>query len=125
MGMLATGIAAHNALLFRSEGELCVYRRGATAKPLRIVFGSTTFEEETRGGTVVQTRSMDCLALTADFLETGFVNPQPGDRVEKTDPVTEKALAFEVMSPGGSQCWRYSDTHRSRMRMHTKQVSEQ
>ena len=124
MGLIADGLSMLNTTLFASEGETMTYRRWATSASLSVVFGSTEFSEETRNGAVIITRAIDALVKTADYLLAGFETPKPGDRIEKTDSVTGKALSFEVVAVAGGPCWTYSDTGRVRMRIHLKQVAE-
>lgn len=117
MGLIVDGLSMLNTSLFASEGESVTYSRFGTSATLTVIFGSTAFEEETRAGAVLQTRSIDALAKTADVTAAGLVEPRPADRI------TRGALVYEVVAIGGGPCWTYSDTERSRMRIHLKQVA--
>jgi hypothetical protein len=48
--------------------------------------------------------------------------PAKGDRI--TEAIQGAAMIFEVMPTDIGQAWTYSDTGRTRFRVHTKRVSE-
>lgn len=94
-----------------------VYARGTDSVTLAATVGRTEFEAEDEYGRVVRTVSRDYLVRAQDLVIGGeTVLPEPGDRITDGDAV------FEVMSPTGEPEWRWSDTIRKTLRIHTKEV---
>ncbi len=58
--------------------------------------------------------------VPSSLLEGRF--PAKGDRI--TETIQGTAMTFEVMPTDIGQAWTYSDTGRTRFRVHTKRVSE-
>ena len=75
-------------------------------------------EVEDEYGVRVGAEVMDFLILAADFSPT-FGEPEAGDQI------TSDGTVFEVMSLAGQGQWRWSDPHRTVMRIHAKQVSSE
>ena len=87
--------------------------------PLSIVaeVGRTLFTSNLVNAARVEWGDRDYLILVADLT---FGEPVEGDRI--TEEINGDELTFEVVSPGGEPAWRYSDPHRTRYRVHCKQV---
>ena len=94
------------------------YRRGGMELSLNTIFGRTQYEVEDEYGVRVGAEVMDFLILAADFSPT-FGEPEAGDQI------TSDGTVFEVMSLAGQGQWRWSDPHRTVMRIHAKQVSSE
>ena len=88
------------------------FRRGAEGRAVCAVVGSTAFRLCDDYGHATR-------LVTRDFIvpagAIGF-EPEPGD------VVNEGGREFEVLSPGGEPCWRWSDPYRTARRIHTKQI---
>jgi len=91
------------------------YRRGETELEVNATFGRTEYEVEDDYGLRVGAEVMDFLVLGEDLSPT-FGEPEAGDQI-----VADSAV-FEVMSLAGQGHWRWSDPHRTTMRIHTKEV---
>ncbi len=91
------------------------YRRGETELALTATFGRTQYEVEDEYGLRVGAEVTDFLILAADFAPT-FGEPEAGDQI------TTDVTVFEVMSLAGQGHWRWSDPHRTVMRIHAKEV---
>jgi len=93
------------------------YTRGAVELELQATFGRTEYEVEDEYGLRVAAQVADFLIAAADLAPT-FDEPEAGDRI-----VADGAV-FEVMPLAGQGHWRWSDPHRTTMRIHAKQVDE-
>jgi len=87
----------------------------ATEAVINATFGRTQYEVDDEHGLRVGAEVTDFLVAAADFAPT-FGHPQAGDQI-----VTDGAV-YEVMSLTGQGHWRWSDPHRTTMRIHTKQT---
>ena len=70
---------------------------------------------EDEHGLRVAAHVTDFLILAADLAPT-FGEPEAGDQI-----VTD-GVVYEVMNLAGQGHWRWSDPHRTTMRIHTKEV---
>lgn len=99
-----------------------VYARGAEEVTLNATIGQTEFEEQDRDGFVQRTQSRDFIVLAADLIiDSVVVTPEKGDLIRETTGSTVRT--FEVLPFGDSPLWRWSDPHRTAIRVHTKHVS--
>lgn len=99
-----------------------LYRRGDHSVTLDAIIGRTEYEATDEYGITIQTESRDYLPLAADLILDGEVTlPQIGDTIKETDG--EVTVVYEVLPIGQQPHWRYSDTFRKRLRIHTKLVS--
>ena len=98
------------------------YRRGEDSVDVRASIGRTVFEIEDSVGVLERTESRDFLIPASDLvLGGGEVLPQPEDRISETQG--DHVYVYEVLAPGREPCWRFSDSYRRMLRIHTKQVS--
>lgn len=91
-----------------------VYRRGGMDYPVSVTPGRTVFRTENEYGQNVRTVSSDFL-LSASELE--FV-PVRGDRIIRGSAI------YEVLSPDGEPCWRWSGIPGTTLRIHTKIIGK-
>ncbi|MGH7143111.1 MAG: hypothetical protein ACREJ2_03135 [Planctomycetota bacterium] len=99
-----------------------VYRRGADAVTVQATIGRTVFRVDKGYGITERTEARDFLILVADLvLNAVAIQPKAGDQVIETAGV--KLFTYEVMSPDGEPCWRYSDAYRLTYRVHMKLVA--
>ena len=97
------------------------YCRGSDCVMLAATIGKSDFERTDAYGVVQTDQSRDFLVAAVDMVLGGAtVTPQPGDRIKEV--AGGRVLAYEVMAPGGEDCWRYSDPFRQTVRIHTKFV---
>ena len=98
-----------------------VYTRGDAAVSVQAAIGRTTFEVDNGTGVFESYESRDFLISSADLvLDETLVLPQRGDRIqEEQNGVT---YVYEVMAPGREPVFRFSDTYRQTLRIHTKLV---
>lgn len=93
------------------------YQRGTTSIELSATVGRTVFEQADEYGIVHKTESRDFLIRSSDLVIKGSqVTPKAGDRIR------ESAFIYEVMAPGTEPAWRYSDSYRRTLRIHTKLI---
>ena len=91
------------------------YRRGQTEASLNATFGRTEYEVEDDSGIRVAAHAIDFLIVATD-LEPTFGEPEAGDQIVADGQV------HEVLDLAGQGHWRWSDPHRTTMRIHTKQI---
>ena len=95
-------------------GKDATYRRGSEDIPLRVVVGRSAFRSQNDSGVWMRTSSHDFI-VAKDAL--GFA-PEPGDAI------VFDGLEYEVLAPRGESVWRWSDPHRTAIRIHTKLIGE-
>ena len=94
-----------------------LYRRGVTTATVNATFGKTDYEVEDDYGLSVGTSIVDFLILAASL--SVFVEPKSGDQIVYDGRV------YEVMSLLGQGNWRWSDSYRTTMRIHTKDIGNE
>jgi len=96
------------------------YVRGSRSVEVLASIGKTTFEVDDGYGILVRHESRDFLILAADLvLDDQPILPQRGDRIRETQG--GQVFVYEVTAPGKEPCWRYSDSYRKTLRIHTQQ----
>ena len=88
------------------------FHRSAEGKAVYAVVGKTNFRLADDYGRAMRLVTRDFI-VPAEQLAT---EPEPGDIVN------EDGREYEVLSPGGEPCWRWSDPQRTARRIHTKQI---
>lgn len=121
--MLAKGAAWLAEKRHAHMSQTVTYIRGAASIELNATLGRSEFEEDDDSGTILRHEARDFLIRPEDLVIGGTeTKPQVGDRIQAVDG--ETTLTFEVLSPGGQPPWRYCDSHRKTMRIHTKLISQ-
>ena len=101
-----------------------VYERGVEQVPVKATIGKTEFELDDGSGVVVRIQSRDYLIHAADLQLSGSPTlPVAGDRIRETQG--DKTFVYEVMAPGNEPHYRYSDTFRKLLRIHSKYVASE
>ena len=100
------------------------YCRGQAEVEVLATAGRTTFEIESSAGVAERFEARDFIITAADLVLNGeTVPPERGDKIRETSG--GQTLVYEVVGPGSEPCWRWSDTYRLAIRVHTKQVDVQ
>ncbi len=94
------------------------YRRDVTELELQATFGRTGEEVEDDHGVRVGAEVTDFLVAAVDFTPI-FGEPEAGDEI------VADGIVFEVMSLAGQGHWRWSDPHRTAIRIHTKEIGSE
>ena len=96
-------------------------RASAVTSGVTATVGSSTHQQIDELGGVVFWESRDYLIDAADYAFGGQTSePKRGDRITETqDGVTH---TYEVMGESGSVAWRWSDSFRTKYRIHTKRI---
>lgn len=120
MSSFQDAIAAAGDTLAITAGVEVTYRRGDACKKLTAIPGQSTFTVDEGFGALVKIRSRDYLIAACELVLSGSqATPQRGDLIE--EKVGTKTHVHEVLRPDGAdQVWRYSDSGRTRIRVHTK-----
>ena len=104
--------------------QTVVYQRGSDTVELPATIGETVFQIDDGGGALLRIESRDYLILAVDLVLGGppatSIQPRRGDRIRET--VGTQVFVYEVVGPGDEPCWRWSDSYRQTLRVHTKQV---
>ena len=96
-----------------------VYIRGSESARIPATVGRTVFEVEDSHG-VLRWESRDFTVSACDLVLGALpVTPAKGDLIEERD-CDGKVRTYEVSAPGREQEWRYADTSRRLIRVHTK-----
>ena len=96
------------------------YRRGSASVEVPATIGKTIFRIEDDYGRIVHYESRDYLISSADLLINGIIIiPQKGDEI------IDAGFIYEVMAPANEPEWRYSDTFRNTLRIHTKMTGKE
>jgi hypothetical protein len=115
MGMLQNGLAW---LEFQRKTHLTVpviYWRGGDSAEVPATVGKTVFKVTDDYGRFQYIESRDYLISAADLvLNDTRILPEPGDEI------VEGGFVYEVMAPNNEPEWRYSDSCRNTLRIHTK-----
>lgn len=96
-----------------------IYRRGESAVTLSATVCKTVFKVVDDYGRFQYIESRDYLVSAADLVLSGkTVLPEAGDEIE------ESGYVYEIMAPNHEPEWRYSDSYRQCLRIHTKFIGE-
>ena len=95
------------------------YRRGGDTSEVLATIGKTVFKVTDDYGRFQYIESRDYLISAADLvLNDTIILPEPGDEI------IEAGFVYEVMAPNNEPEWRYSDSYRQTLRIHTKLIGE-
>ena len=98
-----------------------VYQRGTDTAPVPATVGQTVFQIDDGAGALLRIESRDYLIRAVDLVLGGnAILPKRGDRIREA--VGAQVFVYEVVGPGDEPCWRWSDSYRQTLRIHTKQV---
>ena len=115
MGMLQNGL---NWLESQRKTHLSVpvtYRRGSDSAEVQATIGKTVFKVTDDYGRFQHIESRDYLISATDLvLNDTQILPEPGDEI------IENGFIYEVMAPNNEPEWRFSDSSRQTLRIHTK-----
>ena len=115
MGMLQNGL---NWLDSQRKAHLSVpviYRRGDDSAEVSATVGKTVFKVTDDYGRFQHIESRDYLISATDLvLNDTQILPEPGDEI------IENGFIYEVMAPNNEPEWRFSDSSRQTLRIHTK-----
>jgi len=96
-----------------------IYRRGDLSAELPATIGKTVFKVSDDYGRFQYIESRDYLISAAELVLDGItVLPEKGDEI------VENGQIYEVMAPNSEPEWRYSDSSRQCLRIHTKLTGE-
>ncbi len=105
-------------------GPLVTYRRQSDSVSLRAAIGRTRWEGTDENGVVYYLETRDFLVREGDLVLNGAkVLPQRGDTIEETT-ATDK-FTYAVSAPAGQQPWRFTDSSRTRIRIHTTLIKRE
>lgn len=128
MGLLDRGQAALVRRQKQAAGRTVTYGRGAERWPLPAWPGKQLFAREpteVNGATVVRGET-DYLFALADARAANIpFPPREGDTIADpavTDPATGGPKVFELRTPTGEPCWRWSDENHTTVRVHCQRA---
>ena len=98
------------------------YRRGNDEVTLQATVGQTVFEQADLSGLIQRIESRDFLLRAEDLVLGGqATTPRSGDQVRELQGTA--VHVYEVMAPGNEPSFRYSDSFRRTVRVHTKHIA--
>ena len=89
------------------------YSRDQESHEVNATFGRTEYEVEDSSGLRVAAHMTDFLISAEAF---PFAEPEAGDQI------VADGVVYEVMDLAGQGHWRWSDPHRTTMRIHAKEI---
>ena len=124
--MLQDGVAWLDEMRAAHLSRTVLYARGGASVELAATLGRTEFDVSTAEGLTERFESRDFLVAAAELVLDGqATRPQAGDRVTLGILGQEGvSYVYEVMAPGGRECWRWSDPFQRTIRVYTKLVEE-
>jgi len=99
-------------------GPSVTYRRLSDSVSLRAAIGRTRWEATDENGVVYNIQTRDFIVREGDLVLSGAkILPQRGDQIIETTATDQ--LTYTVSAPAGQQPWSYTDSSRTRIRIHT------
>ena len=114
--MLRDGATWLTKQLLDNASDPITYSRGAVSLTMCATIGNTAFDSEQADGSMIRFESRDYIFEAAKLVPLLGL-PQDGDLIHDGDHT------YELLALNGAQPFRYSDRHRTLLRVHTKQVS--
>ena len=108
--MLESGMAWLGAELDRCASTEVEYETSSGTYAVRAVVGRSAFETDGEYGQTVRIE-------TIDFILPPHAIPHPPVR---GDTIRFRGSSYEVIQPAGEPEWRWTEPHRTAMRIHTK-----
>ena len=120
MDILENGLAWLEAQRKTHLSSPVIYRRGGDSAEVPATVGKTVFKVTDDYGRFQYIESRDFLISAADLvLNDARILPEPGDEI------VEGGFVYEVMAPNNEPEWRYSDSCRNTLRIHTKLIGKE
>jgi hypothetical protein len=120
--LLARGMAFLAGRMKNHASSTVTYIRGELSVAVEATHGRTEFGLSEEQPVWQSWQSRDFIIDRADMLFDGVpFTPMRGDVIEESDGVGS-VYRYEVMAPPGSDVWRFSDSYKNRIRVHTKQI---
>jgi hypothetical protein len=110
MNMMQRGVAWLNAQRNEHAAQDVLYKRGDVILEIPATKGRSVFEGADDYGAQVSAQAWDFLILDVDL----NLKPVAGD------VIVYAGRRYEVMAFGEEGCWRWSDSERTTLRIHTK-----
>jgi hypothetical protein len=115
MNMLRDGAAWLARQMIDSASDPVTYSRDSVSLSIQATKGTTSFDSEQADGSMIRFEAIDFL-ITASTLIPSMGLPQDGDQIHDGEHT------YELLALSGVQPFRYSDRHRTILRVHTKQI---
>jgi hypothetical protein len=101
------------------------YRRGANTQAVDAIVGETLFKShDPASGALIYIRSRDYLIRAQDLVLAGTASlPERGDQIEEA--VGDFTYIYTVLPFNDEPFYRWSDQHRTLLRIHTRRTGTQ
>ena len=121
MSVFSDAITGAQQAIQAVAGADVIYTRNGIEIPLRATIGKTEFSSGETETVVVTSRVRDFIVNTADLVADGepFL-PDVGDLI--TETAGGQVFTYQAMALANEEVWRYSDTGRNQIRIHTKEI---
>lgn len=122
--LLETGADWFENMRVRFMTVPVTYCRDAATAEVRATIGRTVFEVSHEYGVFEKYISRDYIIAAGELLLNGEpILPARGDMIRETRD--GRTYVYEAMAPGNEPCWRWSDSFRRSLRIHTKQIGKE
>lgn len=119
---LAEIIAMANRTARQVAGVTIAYLRGGESIELTARVGRSFHTQTDQGGFVTRIEVRDYLLAASELVIGGSqVEPAAGDLIQEA--VGDTTFTYELLPIDNEREWRYSDTTRTELRIHTKRVA--
>ena len=120
--MLADGAKWLGSQMKQFAGHEVTYTRGSDSITILATVGTSTHQTiDGKNGSLIKIKSRDFIVTAADLdFGSGPFKPERDDEITETIDGVE--YRFRVMPFGQDPCYRFSDNHGVRFRIHTKGV---
>jgi len=103
-----------------------IYTRGDETVELSATAGTSDFDVADDSGILSRYYTRDFIVTASDLILGGAVTtPRRGDTVTETSADGAQAYTYQVVSPAGTDCWRYVGAGREQIRVHTQQAGKE
>lgn len=125
MPLVSRSLKVAVRVLKKSAGVTVTIRRGALSGTATAIKGQSEHEQvDDTGAIVEQVRLLDWLIAPAEYMLGGeAVEPKAQDLIEEVSGGV--TYTYKVLSPiAGQEPWRYTDPHKTLLRVHSKLVKK-
>lgn len=121
--ILANALETLRALNREHRKTTAIYRRGDDSFEFECTLGRTRFRVDTGTGFFEEIEYRDWIVDPADLLiGSEPILPERGDKILLSQNDGESYLVFEVTSPAGESHFRWCDSFRNALRIHTQET---
>ena len=111
--LLEIGLRSHYSGLRRAAGVVAIYSRGNSSVEINPIPGRFVGDQYGDDGAVYTARLHDFIVVGKITLDGAEIDPEIGDKI------TYDGREFSVSYAPGDGAWRFADTYKTAIRIHT------